>query len=161
DRACVYRRSTTMAKRDSRKPVIKKKANPLKTTKLEGPIDYKDTALLRKFISDRGKIRAPGDWCLHPRAAADREGREERPRDGPAALLELRSLREGSTAMATKLILTREVTGLGTAGDVVEVKDGYARNHLLPRNPATPWTKGGQKQIDQITAARRKHAIAT
>ena len=47
-----------MAKRESRKPVIKKKANPLKTTKLEGPIDYKDTALLRKFISDRGKIRA-------------------------------------------------------------------------------------------------------
>ncbi|QOR70728.1 30S ribosomal protein S18 [Ruania alkalisoli] len=47
-----------MAKRDTRKPVIKKKANPLKTTKVEGPIDYKDTALLRKFISDRGKIRA-------------------------------------------------------------------------------------------------------
>ena len=63
--------------------------------------------------------------------------------------------------MATKLILTHEVTGLGTAGDVVDVKDGYARNYLLPRNLATPWTKGGQKQIDQITAARRKHAIAT
>ena len=63
--------------------------------------------------------------------------------------------------MATKLILTHEVTGLGTAGDVVEVKDGYARNYLLPRKLATPWTKGAQKQIDQITAARRKHAIAT
>ncbi|QOR70727.1 50S ribosomal protein L9 [Ruania alkalisoli] len=58
-----------------------------------------------------------------------------------------------------KLILTHEVTGLGTAGDVVDVKDGYARNYLLPRNLATPWTKGGQKQIDQITAARRKRAI--
>src|SRR5699024_12040248 len=63
--------------------------------------------------------------------------------------------------MATKLILTHEVTGLGTAGDVVHVKDGYARNYLLPRKLATPWTKGAQKQIDQMTAARRKRAIAT
>ena len=42
------------------KPVIrkpKKKQNPLKAAKIEA-VDYKDTALLRKFISDRGKIRA-------------------------------------------------------------------------------------------------------
>jgi small subunit ribosomal protein S18 len=45
-----------MAKPVLRKPG-KKKANPLKSAKVEG-IDYKDTALLRKFISDRGKIRA-------------------------------------------------------------------------------------------------------
>jgi small subunit ribosomal protein S18 len=38
-----------------RKP--KKKANPLNAAKVKY-IDYKDTALLRKFISDRGKIRA-------------------------------------------------------------------------------------------------------
>ena len=44
-----------MAKPVVRKP--KKKANPLKAAKIE-TIDYKDTALLRKFISDRGKIRA-------------------------------------------------------------------------------------------------------
>ena len=31
-----------------------------------------------------------------------------------------------------KLILTREVAGLGNAGDVVTVKDGYGRNFLLP-----------------------------
>ena len=53
-----------------------------------------------------------------------------------------------------KVILTNEVTGLGTAGDVVDVKDGYARNFLLPRHLATPWTKGGQKQVDAITTAR-------
>ncbi|GAA4394769.1 hypothetical protein GCM10023153_16160 [Ornithinibacter aureus] len=47
--------STTMAKPAIRKP--KKKANPLKAAKVEN-IDYKDAALLRKFISDRGKIRA-------------------------------------------------------------------------------------------------------
>ena len=63
--------------------------------------------------------------------------------------------------MTTKLILTHEVTGLGTPGDVIEVKDGYARNYLLPRGLATGWTKGAQKQIDAIQAARRKREIAT
>lgn len=63
--------------------------------------------------------------------------------------------------MTTKLILTNEVTGLGAAGDVVDVKDGYARNFLLPRGLATAWTKGGQRQLDQIRAARGKRAVAT
>src|SRR5690625_7325094 len=63
--------------------------------------------------------------------------------------------------MATKLILTHEVTGLGAPGDVIEVKDGYARNYLLPRGLATGWTKGAQKQIDQIRDARRKREIAS
>ncbi|MGV1008626.1 MAG: 30S ribosomal protein S18 [Dermatophilaceae bacterium] len=44
-----------MPKPPPRKP--KKKANPLKVAKVDN-IDYKDAALLRKFISDRGKIRA-------------------------------------------------------------------------------------------------------
>ena len=35
-----------------------------------------------------------------------------------------------------KLILTAEVDHLGTAGDTVEVKDGYGRNYLLPRGLA-------------------------
>lgn len=61
----------------------------------------------------------------------------------------------------TKLILTHDVTGLGNAGEVVEVKSGYARNYLVPRGFATKWTKGAQKQIDQIAAARRRHEIAT
>lgn len=60
-----------------------------------------------------------------------------------------------------KLILTHEVTGLGTPGDVVEVKDGYARNYLLPRNLATPWTKGAEKQIAGIRKARKAREIAT
>jgi len=58
-----------------------------------------------------------------------------------------------------KLILTHEVTGLGTAGDIVDVKDGYARNFLLPRGFATAWTRGGQKQVDSITKARENRAI--
>lgn len=60
-----------------------------------------------------------------------------------------------------KVILTHEVSGLGRAGDIVEVKQGYARNYLLPEGYATAWTKGGQKQVDQIRAAREAKAIAT
>jgi len=60
-----------------------------------------------------------------------------------------------------KIILTQPTSGLGEAGDVVEVKDGYARNYLLPRKLATPWTKGGQKQVDAITSARVKRAKRT
>ncbi len=58
-----------------------------------------------------------------------------------------------------KLILTNEVSGLGAAGDVVTVKDGYGRNYLLPRNLAVPWTKGGEKQVEQIRAGREARAI--
>jgi large subunit ribosomal protein L9 len=58
-----------------------------------------------------------------------------------------------------KLILTREVTGLGTAGDIVEVADGYGRNYLVPRGDAIAWTKGGEKQIAQIKRARDSRVI--
>ena len=60
-----------------------------------------------------------------------------------------------------KLILTQEVTGLGAAGDVVEVKGGYARNYLLPRGYALTWTKGGEKDVERLRAARRAREIAT
>ncbi len=53
-----------------------------------------------------------------------------------------------------KLILTQEVSNLGIPGDIVEVKDGYARNYLVPRGFAIAWTKGGEKQISQIKRAR-------
>ncbi|MDO4243645.1 MAG: 50S ribosomal protein L9 [Actinomyces sp.] len=61
--------------------------------------------------------------------------------------------------MTTKLILTHDVTNLGSAGEVVEVKDGYARNYLVPRKLATPWTKGAQRQLDQMAEARRRRTI--
>ncbi len=59
----------------------------------------------------------------------------------------------------TKLILTHEVSKLGAPGDVVEVKSGYARNYLLPRNLATPWTKGAERQLEQMAAASSKRKI--
>jgi len=58
-----------------------------------------------------------------------------------------------------KLILTREVAGLGHAGDVVTVKDGYARNFLLPRGSAITWSKGGETQIAGIRRARQARDI--
>ena len=58
-----------------------------------------------------------------------------------------------------KLILTREVAGLGTAGDVVTVKDGFARNFLLPRGNAIAWSLGGEKQIESIRRARSAREV--
>ena len=58
-----------------------------------------------------------------------------------------------------KLILTAAVENLGIAGDVVEVRDGYARNFLLPRHYAIAWTKGAEKQIEGIKRARDAREI--
>jgi len=58
-----------------------------------------------------------------------------------------------------KLILTQEVGGLGGPGDVVEVKDGYARNYLVPRGLAMTWTRGGEKQVAQIRKGREVREI--
>jgi large subunit ribosomal protein L9 len=58
-----------------------------------------------------------------------------------------------------KLILTQEVTGLGAPGDVVEVKDGYGRNYLVPRGNAIRWTKGAESQISSIKRAREVREV--
>ncbi len=58
-----------------------------------------------------------------------------------------------------KLILTQEVTGLGGAGDVVEVKDGYGRNYLIPRGFGIRWTRGGEKTIDSIKKSRDARSV--
>jgi large subunit ribosomal protein L9 len=58
-----------------------------------------------------------------------------------------------------KLILTSEVTGLGAPGDVVEVKDGYGRNYLLPQGFAILAHRGAEKQIATIRRAREVREI--
>jgi large subunit ribosomal protein L9 len=58
-----------------------------------------------------------------------------------------------------KLILTQDVTGLGAPGDVVEVKAGYGRNYLVPRQLAMPWTRGSEKQIEMIKRGRAAREI--
>lgn len=58
-----------------------------------------------------------------------------------------------------KIILTQEVTGLGTPGDVIEVRDGYGRNYLLPQGYAIAWTRGAEKQVALIRRARSAREI--
>jgi large subunit ribosomal protein L9 len=58
-----------------------------------------------------------------------------------------------------KLILTQQVSGLGGPGDIVEVKDGYGRNFLVPRGLAIGWTRGGEKQVAQIRRGREVREI--
>jgi large subunit ribosomal protein L9 len=58
-----------------------------------------------------------------------------------------------------KVILTQEVSKLGTPGDVVDVKPGYGRNYLLPEGFAIAWTKGAEKQISVIKRARSAREI--
>jgi len=50
-----------------------------------------------------------------------------------------------------KVILREDVEDLGAAGQVIEVKDGYGRNYLFPRNLAIPATKANLRAIDEVT----------
>ncbi len=58
-----------------------------------------------------------------------------------------------------KLILTADVPNLGAPGDIVEVKDGYGRNYLLPRSLAVVATRGAEKQVASIQRAQRSRQI--
>ena len=60
-----------------------------------------------------------------------------------------------------KLILTQEVTGLGSSGDSVEVKGGYGRNYLLPRGLAIVATRGAEKQVESLRRARAARDVRT
>ncbi|MGH3727570.1 MAG: 50S ribosomal protein L9 [Micromonosporaceae bacterium] len=58
-----------------------------------------------------------------------------------------------------KIILKQEVSGLGSPGDIIEVKDGYGRNYLLPQGLAIKWTRGGEKQVATIKRAREVREV--
>lgn len=49
-----------------------------------------------------------------------------------------------------KVILREDVADLGQAGQTIEVKNGYGRNFLIPRNLAIPATKANLKSIDEV-----------
>ncbi len=55
-----------------------------------------------------------------------------------------------------KVILIEELRGLGSRGDVVSVKDGYARNFLIPKKLAREATRGNLKAVEQ---ERKKWAL--
>ncbi len=58
-----------------------------------------------------------------------------------------------------KLILTADVPNLGAPGDIVEVKDGYGRNYLLPREMAIVATRGAEKQVASIRRSQQARQI--
>lgn len=57
-----------------------------------------------------------------------------------------------------KVILRKDVDTLGSAGEIVNVKDGYGRNYLIPREIAYPATKGFLKVYEQEKALRETKA---
>ncbi len=58
-----------------------------------------------------------------------------------------------------KIVLLKDVANLGTAGEVKEVADGYARNYLVPKGFATLATKGLIKQAQERAEAQRKREL--
>ena len=58
-----------------------------------------------------------------------------------------------------KLILTAEIDHLGSSGDIVEVKDGYGRNFLLPRGLAIVASRGAERQAEEIRRAREIKSV--
>jgi len=60
--------------------------------------------------------------------------------------------------MASEVLLLSDVENLGKAGDVVKVKDGYARNYLLPHDLAAPVSPGALRRLDKLRKAREELA---
>ena len=61
-----------------------------------------------------------------------------------------------------KIILKKDIDALGTAGEIIEVKRGYARNHLIPSGAAIEASPTNMKiyeeeaKLDDIRAQRGK-----
>jgi len=58
--------------------------------------------------------------------------------------------------MATELLLLADVENLGKAGDVIKVKDGYARNFLLPQDLAAPVSQGALRRLEKLRKEREE-----
>ncbi len=57
-----------------------------------------------------------------------------------------------------EVILKQEILKLGSKGDIVRVANGFARNHLFPKQLAIPATKASRKQVDQMKASAEREA---
>ncbi len=55
-----------------------------------------------------------------------------------------------------KLLLTQDVDGLGTRGEVVDVSDGYGRNYLLPKGKAVKATTGAVRTLESTRVRREE-----
>lgn len=66
-------------------------------------------------------------------------------------------------ATATQVLLQTDVENLGTGGEVVKVRPGFARNFLLPRGLAVPATANNMARVEELkkeAAARRSAEVA-
>jgi large subunit ribosomal protein L9 len=54
------------------------------------------------------------------------------------------------------ILLLEAIKGLGSEGDTVSVRAGYARNFLFPRKLAIPLNQGNRKQIESLKVAKEK-----
>ncbi|MDP6849894.1 MAG: 50S ribosomal protein L9 [Planctomycetota bacterium] len=63
--------------------------------------------------------------------------------------------------MKTKVILRQDIPALGHVGDTVEVSAGYARNFLLPREMAYPWSSDATLRVekDRVIAQEKRDAL--
>ncbi len=132
-------------------------------------VDYKDVATLRKFISEKGKIRSrriTGSCRRHQVQIAravkrarelallpyvNEGGRDDGPRGRDRT-------GTGTGRALPEAILLKDVETLGEQGAVVDVSKGYLRNYLIPRKLAQPATKGAVETIRQRQAAAEKAA---
>jgi large subunit ribosomal protein L9 len=55
-----------------------------------------------------------------------------------------------------KVILTKDMQSLGIVGDEMEVKDGYARNYLIPKGLAMEVTEGVLRLLEQKKKKRQR-----
>jgi len=55
-----------------------------------------------------------------------------------------------------EIILTEDIVGLGNRGDIVKVKDGYARNYLFPKKLAIPATENNRRMLEEENKIRAR-----
>ena len=60
--------------------------------------------------------------------------------------------------MSVEVILLNDVPTLGVAGDTVHVRDGYARNYLIPRGIAGPVTDATKRRLEKLRKEREELA---
>ena len=124
-------------------------------------VDYKDVASLRKFISEKGKIRSrriTGACRRHQNqlARAVKRARELAllPYVNEGGREDSRSRKVG--AAMPEAILLQDVDALGEQGAAIDVSKGYLRNYLIPRKLAQPATKGAIEAIRERQAAAER-----
>jgi ribosomal protein S18 len=117
-------------------------------------IDYKDVDVLRDFIGENGKItpaRLTGTRAFFQRQLTTASSA---PASWRCCRTATSTRSEGVDHM--QIILLEKVANLGNLGDVVKVKDGYARNFLIPTRQARRATEAAIKEFEARRANSKR-----